>query len=656
LLQQTAYKRVHSTVKVPRSTLDSSEKRNKKMSYQARMLTIAFCILAFCVGAAAQGPATKTRKPKADPLVEARRTMAVSLVTSLADESRSFRDLVLRARVQARSADVLWDTDPESARALFRRAWDSAESADDENARLTEEQRRTLVSSRGTTVRRQQPGMRREVLRLAARHDRDLGEEFLAKLDEARKREAEKTPAPENPATGTRRINPDDPPQDMAQRLSLARQLLEDGDVERALQFADPALYPVNTFGMNILDLLYDRNADLANQRYLSLLARAANDPVSDANTISLLSAYVFMPYLYVTVNKEGNSHTRRWNDNNSPRENISPAVRNAFFRTAATVLLGPFAEPDLSSSGRLGAFVVITRMLPLFEKYGMAQVPALSARLSMLTQEVPERMRQPDDPLFTRGIVPEDPNKDRVQEALDRLPNAKTAAERDRLYFQAAMAASGKDSDRARELAEKVEDPDTRKQLIAYLAFDAMRTAIKDKKADEALRLARSLELTNVQRAWGLTEAGGLLAKAEPDRAAEILDTATEEAKRIDQSSPDRVRSLIAIVTQFQKVDNARAWGMMGEVIKAANAFSEFSGEDGEMTLRVVFKGGGAMTNNFTIESFDLTGLFTALAQEDFNRAVDLPKGFTGESPRAVAVLAIARTVLDKKQKAAAR
>ena len=150
------------------------------MNSPARMLTVVFCILAFCVGAIAQGPAAKSRKPKIDPLVEARRTMAVSMVTSLAEESRSFRDLVLRARVQSRSADVLWDTDAESARALFRRAWDSAETADEEIARLTEEQRRSQANSRGTTVRRQQPGMRREVLRLAARHDRELGEEFLS--------------------------------------------------------------------------------------------------------------------------------------------------------------------------------------------------------------------------------------------------------------------------------------------------------------------------------------------------------------------------------------------------------------------------------------------------------------------------------------------
>ena len=37
----------------------------------------------------------------------------------------------------------------------------------------------------------------------------------------------------------------------------------------------------------------------------------------------------------------------------------------DAFFRTGATVLLGPVAEPDLSSSGRLGSFVVIARLLP---------------------------------------------------------------------------------------------------------------------------------------------------------------------------------------------------------------------------------------------------------------------------------------------------
>jgi hypothetical protein len=627
------------------------------MTCYARIASTAIFLMALQIASSAQAPAAKTTKParkkvaaEADALAGARRTMASSLLTSLADEARSFRDLALRARVQARAADALWDTDPENARALFKRAWDSAESADEENARLSEEERRTLSAARGTTARRQQPSMRREVLRLAARHDRELGEEFLLKLEEATKQEAANAAQPTS--QGTPRINPDDPPQAMAQRLSLARQLLEDGDIERALQFADPALYPVNTLGMNILDMLYEKSPAAADQRYLALLGRAISDPISDANTISLLSAYIFTPYMYITARPDGNSHTRRWSDKNAPRTNISPALQNAFFRTAATVLLGPVAEPDLSSSGRLGSFVVIARMLPLFEKFGNDQSPALRARLAMLANDVPERMRQMDNPLYTRGIIPEDASRDRVQDALDRLQRAKTSEERDLVYYQAAMAASSKDYERARELADKIEDTDLRKQLYAFLTFDAMHQAIDDKKPDDALRLARSQELTNVQRAWGLTEVGRLLAKTEPDRAAEVLDMASAEARRVDQSSPDRVRMLVAIVTQFQKVDSARAWEMMSEVIKAANALSGFSGEDGELTMRVEFKSGGAMTNNFNVDSFDLTGLFTALAQEDFNRAADLPKGFTGESPRAVAMLAVARTVLNKNKK----
>lgn len=631
------------------------------MTYYARIVSTAICLIAFQSVCSAQAPAAKTKKPAvkkvavdADPLAEARRTMASSLLTSLADEARSFRDLALRARVQARAADALWDTESENARALFRRAWDSAQSADEENSRRSEEERQAAIAARGSTARRQQPSMRREVLRLAARHDRELGEEFLLRLEEARKQEAANAPA-EPTSQGTPRINPDDPPQAMAQRLSLARQLLDEGDVERALQFADPALYPVNTLGMNILDVLHEKNSAAADQRYLSLLGRAISDPVSDANTISLLSAYIFTPYMYITVRPDGNSHTRRWSEKNAPRTDISPSLQNAFFRTAATVLLGPVAEPDLSSSGRLGSFVIIARMLPLFEKFGNDQLPALRARLAMLANDVPERMRQMEDPLYTRGIVPEDASKDRVQDALDRLQRAKTSDERDRVYFEAAMAASRTDYEKARQLADKIEETELRKQLNAYLTFDALHQAIDDKKPDDALRLLRSQELTNVQRAWGLTEAGRLLAKTEPDRAAEVLDMASAEARRIDQSSPDRVRALVAIVTQFQKIDSARAWEMMGEVIKAANSLSGFSGEDGELTMRVEFKSGGAMTTNFNVDSFDLTDLFTSLAKEDFNRAADLPKGFTGESPRAVAMLAVARTVLNKKPKAEA-
>ncbi|HEV7902575.1 MAG TPA: hypothetical protein VGO96_01945, partial [Pyrinomonadaceae bacterium] len=104
---------------------------------------------------------------KADPLAEARRATAISLINALADEARGFRDETLRARVQARAADALWTTDAERARALFRRAWDAAEVADRESLRRSEEERRAQrVGAQVYTATRD---LRGEVLRLAAR-------------------------------------------------------------------------------------------------------------------------------------------------------------------------------------------------------------------------------------------------------------------------------------------------------------------------------------------------------------------------------------------------------------------------------------------------------------------------------------------------------
>ncbi|HEX7957409.1 MAG TPA: hypothetical protein VF508_10730, partial [Pyrinomonadaceae bacterium] len=196
---------------------------------------------------------------------------------------------------------------------------------------------------------------------------------------------------------------------------------------------------------------------------------------------------------------------------------------------------------------------------------------------------------------------------------------------------------------------------PDTRKQLLSFMAFQQVEDAIRGKRAEDAIKLSHGDELTRVQRAWGLTEAARLLAKEQPGRAAEALDEAAAEARRLDDGTPERVRALIAVATQLATLDRPRAWEVMNEVVKSANALPDYTGEDGQITVRVEFKGGGAMTQNFNVESFDLTGVFGQLARDDFERAAALARTLKSEGPRSVAVLAIARSVLVKKPEPAA-
>jgi hypothetical protein len=339
-------------------------------------------------------------------MAEIRRASAVSLAASLAEEARTYRDAALGARVQARAADALWDADRERARTLFRRAWDAAESADRAAESLTPEERR------GRPV----PFVRREVLSLAAKHDQALGEEFLSKMDEARKsEESANTNAPTTPNAQPpgQRFNPDQPPAAMAQRLSVAQQLLDGGDAERAVLFADAALYPVNTFGMSFLNTLREKNASAADQRFSSLLMRAVSDPAADANSVSLLSSYPFTPYLYITVRPTGNSHTRQFRGNIAPPQEMDPKVRAAFLNAAAQILLRPLPPPeqDRSTSGRMGAYVVTTRMAPLFEQFMPDKAPAIRARQSQLTQETAGTGGSRDSEILTRGIAPEKPS-----------------------------------------------------------------------------------------------------------------------------------------------------------------------------------------------------------------------------------------------------
>src|ERR687889_245774 len=114
------------------------------MPFPLRVLALT---LVFCLGLSAQTKKPKPNTEEADAEAAQQRTIAISLVTTLADEARSFKDQTRRARVQARAADVLWDSDPDRARELFRRAWEAAEIVDAETAKKRAEEMKRLQNS-----------------------------------------------------------------------------------------------------------------------------------------------------------------------------------------------------------------------------------------------------------------------------------------------------------------------------------------------------------------------------------------------------------------------------------------------------------------------------------------------------------------------------
>ena len=617
-------------------------------------LPASLCLFTLAALVTAQTPAGKnsqrTRsKPKAssteevDAVAAQREVLAISLLQNLADDARSFREPRLRARVQARVADAFWLTDAEKARTLFRRAWEAAEIEDAENARRAAEEMRKQQGER-VAVRSRRPDLRAEVLRLAAKRDRALGEEFLSKLDDANRKDSEE-------ATRQNRENENASLSASAaaeKRLSLARRLLEDGDVQRAMEFAGPALDQINAATINFLSALREKNSQAADQGFLSLLNRAERDPASDANTVSGLSSYAFTPFLYVTFAPDGGSNQMR-DRPPAPMPDLPAAVRAAFFRAGASILLRPLPPPDQdrTTSGRTGKFMVIRRLLPLFEQYAPERAAELRTQMAAMAADVPQGMQSGENRAINNGIVPDNAS-DPVERMQNRLDRASTSEERDAIYADIAVALAGKNDPRARDLVDKIEDSETRKRVRAYIDFQSVQSAIQEKNALEAARIARSGELTSIQRVWGYTRAAGLLLTSDRARALEFLDAAGAEARRISGGDPDRARALIAVATGLVQADRVRAWETIDEAIRAANSAEGFTGEDSQVSARLQTSS-MVVVMNAAAEDFDLLGAFKALAQDDLLRAVQLAKNLTGESPRAVATLAIARSVLDK-------
>jgi len=623
-----------------------------------RSLPVLLCLLVVCIPAAAQrNEATKTPPakevaakgkaafdPETERIIRERRAQAQSLLISLAADAGRYSDQKLRARTQARIADVLWDADPDRARTLFRKAWDAAEIVDQEGLLKMQEDIKQQKAKNGNSAVLGPPNVRAEVLRLAARRDRALGEEFLGKLKVEKAREATE-------ASDRVKGDPVGTPEAITQRLSLARQLLS-ADVERSIQFADPALTTLTREGIDYLSYLREKDAAAADQRYVRMLAMAANDLQSDANTVSMVSSYLFTPHLFVSFDGGGAS-TMSTSRTSGPVE-VTPELRNAFFRSAAGILLRPQPPPeqDQTSAGPRGKFLMIKRLLPLFEQFAPKEMTeTMRAQMDALASGVPEDMRQRDDATVREGIQPPQASEDREKALLDRIDRARTSAERDALYLQLARLRAENGDMRAHDYIEKIEDSDLRQKARAYVDFQMTMRAVDKKDTDQVFELVRSGDLTHVQKAWALASAAKWLAKTDREKSLALIEDAGTEARRIEGSDPDRARALMSVANVLLVIDRGKSWDATYDAVKAANSAEGFTGEDGVLRIGLQTKTMTSLRSS-SVEDFDVAGIFAELAKDDYNRTVELARGFEREAPRASAVIAIARAVLENKDK----
>lgn len=632
--------------------------------------------LAACLTAAAQTKQPTPPPPAiaekteaelaAERLLVERQANAQSLLINLAVDARHFKDDTLRARALARIADILWENDQDRSRSLFRSAWDAAENADAKGRELMLEdlRQKRAANPRGGYSWIDPGNVRREVLDLVSRRDRVLSEEFLEKYREQKTRET--------PADPLRRPNSLVGDEATQQRFELANKLLQDGEIERALQFAGPGMGSINMQSIGFLARLREKNAAAADALYASMVASAPNNPQSEANTVALLAAYLFTPHAYIVFRPQG-SLTAQGLGTPAPPINAPVSLRTAFFQASAAILLRPLGNSSSADSD--SQYLALRRLMPLFEQFAPAELnSALRTQLEGLSAAASIQARNRDDQYTRPPTVgndrpsnrddqptrpgPEAPNPpDAEQSLLERRERAQTAAERDQINLQLALMMVERDGsrereNRAREYVEKIDDTELRNDARGYIdASIAWNMISKRSEIEQVLELAQKGQLTPFQKAWLLVGAARFNRSRDREQLLSLVDYATAEARRIETSDPDRPRAFFAIANVVFNLNRAAVWEAMGDAIKAANSADKFTGEGGAIAFRLNRKGNNS-GHHHSFSDFDVAGIFERLATDDYEKTVELARALQNETPRANATIAIARVVLGDKKR----
>src|SRR6202008_1584250 len=126
-----------------------------------------------------------------------------------------------------------------------------------------------------------------------------------------------------------------------------------------------------------------------------------------------------------------------------TPAPEVEATLRNNFLKVAFNILIQPVPAPDQdrTTSGRTGKYLLIKRLLPLFEQYAADLAPNLRTQMTALASYVPPDMQQAENRAVSIGIQPESSEGDPLQRMQERLDRTTKSDDRDAIYADYAVS-----------------------------------------------------------------------------------------------------------------------------------------------------------------------------------------------------------------------
>lgn len=533
-----------------------------------------------------------------------------ALLIYLADEARSSDDLAFSIRAQAHAAELLWSRDPDRARQIFRRVYDSLAAVD--NERSESQARKTSTLTVATRLQ-----LRAELLNQIAAHDPELVEEF------ARKIALTVDPAKETMSGAIDAVLPAGPARlDTTQRelfVSLALQIVE-RDPHRAMILGQMSLGTISERSGSIspnfprlLMLLRGVDRPLARLLFSSAVDRLEQSPSPALADVQALSSFL--------------ASSERGSSDSAGKSEIQRFLKLAFNRIMHYRERAPVeaSTPALDRTPRLddkSAIYFIGRQLAdFYVQYLPERLPQLKRRVAELTDAA--AAEQPDDSLSLEAVGPAD--------ILRQARQAADGPDRDALYARAALSwlALG-EANEAHAAALRIAGLKTRDRVLAQIA----RRLTAQGPLEEAVAVARKIEDRSVKVSVLVRAATVALDCRNRVRAAELLNEAEIVALK-DAPSLERAQALLAVVDSFTSFDMIRAFEVMQSAVKSLNQVLSLP-EDARQAAA------SQQLGNNDLYHLGLEETLASLAKADFDGALLLARQLDSKDASLIAQLAV--------------
>ncbi len=590
--------------------------------------------------ASARIPSTEKDSPDLQ-----RRARAISLIEQTAGEAPLWDDREAGVAALTESSDLLWNENA-SARLWLTRAWGLiADVAERENS----EELRAIW--RGS----QRSRLRTKVLTVALRHDPQLADRLLKRL--------EQTLDEDKTARGAF----DDRTARSEQLLRLAMDALETNP-DLSLTLAQRSLQDGISFNLQTLLLRLRQKDELrANSLFDLALTRLANSAATFSES-QVLASYLFQPGQVVARLPDGSTSVavvQTQLPSQTPAESNPVRARNFLAVVHRMILSTPVSESDSRLTGEL--LLVSTSLTKPFQTYAPDLWQSIQARRAQLGAAHSTTLDQQsiegskgEMEAATTGASAEEANRTRVDALEEAALKEMNPIARKLKIAKAALTTTPKEFERAKGIAGKIEnDEGLRAQVLTFLYYRAALTFLAEdnlSKAEEtALKIPSSVEraLTLIAIAQKLaaqkpqTREQKLSARVARQHAIELLFEAEKSLRREDVSTNiAKVRLGKTAISYL--LDTSQSLIDFEQAIAVINRLEKFDPTDASAP-RLGIEGFGAM--RFTVPrvtfGFGFRDALAPLVREDFNRTASAIDGLASPSVRGLCRLEAARQFL---------